>query len=171
MNAPLEIQTSRIVLRPIRIEDAQLILDLVNSAEWIRHISNLGIHTQKQTEEYIKKRMLPQYERLGFGNFCIERLSDHKKIGTCSMYDRPGHEGFDLGFALLPEFQGKGYAFEASETLMDWMYKRGETKLSAYTLEDNLSSRKLLERLGFRHIGDVQLENDHRSWMHYIHSI
>ncbi|HAH25695.1 MAG TPA: GNAT family N-acetyltransferase, partial [Prolixibacteraceae bacterium] len=57
--------------------------------------------------------------RLGYGNFTVTRKSDRVKIGICGLFDREGLEGIDIGFAFLPEYERKGYAFESADKLKD----------------------------------------------------
>ena len=56
----------------------------------------------------------------------------------------------DLGFAFLPEFEGKGYGFESSEAMMNYGRERlGFSEVLAITTLDNEASGKLLEKIGF----------------------
>jgi RimJ/RimL family protein N-acetyltransferase len=86
---------------------------------------------------------------MGFGNFTIILKSDGSKIGFCGIYVR-SLETPDIGFAFFEEFEGKGYAFEAASELKNWQKPNSITKLSGITLENNHSSRKLLEKLGLK---------------------
>ena len=64
--------------------------------------------------------------------------------------------------------KGKGYAYEAAYKLVQVAKNvYGLTELSGYTLEDNLASRKLLERLGFSLKGIGKLPNDDKELLHY----
>lgn len=102
--------------------------------------------------------MIAQQKRLGYSTYTIIRKSDQKKLGTCGLYDREGIEGLDIGFALLPKFEGQGYAFEASRSLMHAAFHDfGLEQVSAITLEHNLASRKLLEKLGLQLVGKTCL--------------
>jgi len=38
-------------------------------------------------------------------------------LGVCGLYDRAGIEGIDIGFALLPAYKNKGYAFELANEI------------------------------------------------------
>lgn len=56
----------------------------------------------------------------------------------------------DLGYALLKDFEGKGYAFEAARTVLDfWRKIIGVREIFVGTKDDNVRSQKLAERLGF----------------------
>lgn len=66
----------------------------------------------------------------------------------------------DLGFAFLPEFQGKGYAFEASKALINWASKNLKSNyVLAITSQTNQRSIKLLDKLGFEEIHPVTMNN------------
>ncbi|HSO86523.1 MAG TPA: GNAT family N-acetyltransferase, partial [Draconibacterium sp.] len=66
------------------------------------------MHTEEDAKQYIKNKIRPQLEKLGFANYTLIRKSDGLKIGSCGLYDREGVEGIDIGFALLPAFEGLG---------------------------------------------------------------
>lgn len=77
------------------------------------------------------------------------------------MYDREGLEGVDIGFAFLPKYEKKGYAFEASSKVRDIAFNEFKIKkISAITTKDNISSQKLLEKLGFIFTGKTKLPSD-----------
>ncbi|REG88101.1 GNAT family N-acetyltransferase [Winogradskyella sediminis] len=90
-------------------------------------------------------------------------------MGTCGLYHREDREDPDIGFAFLPNFIGKGYAFEAAQRLMVAAKESyGLSDLSAYTLNTNLGSKKLLEGLGFSVNGLSRLPNNEEELLHYF---
>lgn len=160
--------TPRLELHPTSKKDATFLLELLNSPKWIQNIGDRQVHTIAQAEQYIAEKMEPQAARLGFGNFTLVRKEDGQKIGTCGLYDREGLEGVDIGFALLPAYEGKGYAFEAAQKLLKMAQK--EWKLSTIqgiTLEKNIASRRLLEKLGLEFKKYIHLANDEEELMLY----
>lgn len=145
----LTLETERLFMRPTTEEDAAFILALLNMPKWIQFIGDRGVHTEEEAANYIRTRMLPQLERLGFSNYTVIRKEDETKIGVCGLYDREGLEGVDIGFAFLPEYEGKGYAFEAASRMLQAGKENfGLTLVKAITIEENQSSRRLLEKLG-----------------------
>ncbi|WP_422860663.1 GNAT family N-acetyltransferase [Flagellimonas sp. S174] len=152
-------RTERLLIRPTIMEDAEFICALMNTPKWIQYIGDRQIRTDKDAENYIKNNMTPQLERLGYSNYTVIRKTDNTKIGTCGLYDREGLEGIDLGFAFLPEYEKKGYAFEASQTIVEMATKRFKLdSLSAITAQDNSASQKLLKKLGFEFFKTTQLK-------------
>lgn len=147
-------ETERLYLRPVQEEDATFIFQLVNSPDWLRFIGDRNIHSTEDAALYIREKMMPQYERLGFGNYVVFKKSDNMKIGTCGLYDRDGLEGVDLGFAFLPEFVSQGYGYESAMAIMSAAKSQFNLSgLVAITLSENIPSQKLLEKLGFKSQG------------------
>ena len=153
------IQTQRLYIRPVELSDAGFLYQLMNTEDWIKYIGDRKIYTIEDAERYIKEKQLPQYERLSFGNFVVEL--EGVPIGCCGVYQREGLPHCDLGFAYLPAYYRKGYAYEAAVAIMDYCDHNFDVKkLDAITLPNNLSSIQLLERLGFSYVKDIKLPND-----------
>jgi [ribosomal protein S5]-alanine N-acetyltransferase len=161
-------ETERLAIRPMSLDDAEFILELYNSPKFIKYIGDRNLHTVSDAEKYIKNRFLPQFEKLGFGNYLIITKSENKKIGGVGIFEREGLEVVDIGFSLLEEFEGKGYAYEAAQKVKSiGMNEFGLEKLSAITTKDNLSSQKLIERLGLKFKKYVTLPDDEEELMYY----
>ena len=154
-------QTERLQMRPTTEKDAAFILQLVNTPKWIAYIGDRNVHTVKEAEAYIKVKMLPQLEKLGYGNYTVIRKSDGEKLGTCGLYDREGLEGIDIGFAFLPQFEKKGYAFESVNKLLEVAKNDFNlNKISAITTKENTASQKLLTKIGLTFKEKVKIPND-----------
>lgn len=159
-------ETERLFLKPINLDDADLILELLNMPKWIQYIGDRNVKSKEAAEQYIKEKMLPQYERLGFGNFTVVRKSDQQKLGTCGLYDREGLEGVDIGFAFLPQYEKKGYAHESAQKVKELGIQQfGIKKINAITTQDNFASQKLLKKLGFTYTKMIRIPNDKEELM------
>lgn len=154
-------ETEKLIIRPTSENDADFIFQLLNTPKWIKFIGNSNVKTVEDAKEYINTKMIPQLERLGFSNYTLIRKEDNKKIGTCGLYDREGLEGIDLGFAFLPDYEKKGYAFEAAKRIKDAAFNEfGINTISAITTKDNISSQRLLEKLGLKLTGTTKIQQD-----------
>ena len=161
-------ETDRLILKPTLDEDAEFIFELLNSPNWVKYIGNRNVTSIEKAREYIKFKMLPQLERLGFGNYTVVRKSDQAKIGICGLYDRDGLEALDIGFAFLSEYEGKGYAFESANKLKQVAFDEfGITEIVAITTQDNVSSQRLLEKLGMRLTGTTKIPDDDEELLLY----
>jgi ribosomal-protein-alanine N-acetyltransferase len=154
------IETERLIIKPTSIEDAPFIFELFNSQKWIEFIGDRGVHSIKDAEEYIAIKIVPQIERLGFGNYTIIRKSDNTKIGSCGLYDRDGIEGIDIGFALLPNFEKMGYAFESVYKLKEVAFNEFKlNEIKGITLVKNIASQKLLKKIGLEFVDYIKLSH------------
>lgn len=138
------------VLSRLTLGDAPFILELVNDPSWIRFIGDKNVHTLKAAKEYIKNGPQKSYAQLGFGLYAVKLKRSGKAIGMCGLLRRDTLDDADIGFAFLPKYTGKGYAFESAETVLKHAHESLKMKrILAITSIDNASSVKLLERLGF----------------------
>ena len=153
-------ETERLIIKPTTIEDAEFIRKLFNSPKWIEFIGDRNLNTVRDAENYIEAKMTPQIKRLGYGNYTLIRKSDGEKIGSCGLYDREGVEGIDIGFALLPDFERMGYAYESVNHLKEMAL--GEFKLSqisGITSKKNKASQDLLMKIGLKFEKNIVLPN------------
>lgn len=148
-------------MRWLSSEDAEFILRLLNEPSWLRFIGNKGVRTVEDARNYILKGPVEMYSRLGFGLYLVESKEEGLPIGICGLIKRDALEDVDIGFAFLPEYWGRGYAYESASAVM--AYGRdvlGLDRIVAITSVDNDSSARLLEKLGMRFGGLVKLSDD-----------
>lgn len=161
-------ETERLILRPMSLEDGEFIFELYNRPKFIQYIGDRHLKTVSDAENYIKNRFLPQIERLGFGNYLVVTKDKNEKIGGVGIFEREGLDIVDIGFSLLEEFEGKGYAYEAALKVKSiGMDDFGLKKISAITSKDNFSSQKLIKKLGLKFKNHVTLPNEEEELMYY----
>jgi RimJ/RimL family protein N-acetyltransferase len=145
------IETDRLELRKLSIDDAPFIFELVNGAAFLRFIGDKGVRTLGDARDYILKGAVDSYERLGFGLYLCELKDGRAPIGTCGLIKRECLEDVDIGFAFLPEFWGKGYCYEAASAVLAMGKSTfGLDRIVAITSIDNDRSIRVLEKLGMR---------------------
>ena len=149
-------ETDRLTLRWMTVEDAGMVLELLNDPDWLRYIGDRGVRTLEAAQEYILTGTVDMYNRLGFGLYLTERKPDGVPMGICGLVKRDFLEDVDLGFAFLPAFRTQGYAREAAAAVMEYARDTlGLRRLVAITSLDNERSGRLLEKLGFRLEGNI----------------
>jgi RimJ/RimL family protein N-acetyltransferase len=155
------LETARLVLRRMTADDAEFILKLVNEPSFIRFIGDKGVRNQADAVQYIQTGPMANYERLGFGQYLVELKESLVPIGMCGLTRKDWLPDVDLGFAFLPAFWSKGYAFEAAAAVKAYGKDvLGISKLLAITNPDNENSIKLLEKIGFRFERMIRLSED-----------
>jgi RimJ/RimL family protein N-acetyltransferase len=142
--------TERLLIRELDAEaDADFICLLLNSEKFIKYIGDRNVRSSGDARDFIRDRYRKSYEDHGYGLYCVE-LKDGTQVGICGFVRRDTLPGPDIGFAFLPEFEGKGYGFESGDAMMSYGRERlGFSKVFAITTLDNLASGRLLEKIGF----------------------
>ncbi len=157
----LELETEHLRLREFVLDDAEFVLDLLNQPSFIRFIGDKRVRTVDDARSYITTGPIESYNRHGFGLYLVQLKESNKPIGVCGLLKRDTLDAVDLGFAFLPQFWAKGYAFEAAAVVLE--HVRDVLKLTrvlAITTPDNDASIKLLERLGFQLERLMKLSSD-----------
>ena len=155
------LETERLSLRKLTVDDDEFILTLVNEPAFLRYIGDKKVRNLEDAREYILNGPVASYERNGFGLLLVELRESHTPIGMCGLLKREELPDPDIGFALLSDFWGKGFAFEAAEAVLRDAHKRlNLERIVAITSLDNDASIGLLQRLGFSFEKVVQLSPD-----------
>ena len=154
------LETDRLLLRKINLDDAAFMLDLLNQPSFIQFIGDRGVRTLDDAREIIRSRYIAAYENLGFGIY-LTALKDGTPIGICGLVKRDALEDVDIGYAFLPQFWAQGYAFESASAVM--AYAKNDLKLKrvlGIVAPDNAASIRVLEKLGLRFKKMVKLSED-----------
>lgn len=155
------VETERLTLRRLEDGDAEFILALLNDPSFLRFIGDKKVRTRDDARQYIANGPIASYERFGFGLYLTALRDGGVPIGICGLLKRDSLNDVDVGFAFLPPFRSKGYAFEAASAVM--AYGRsvlGLRRIVAITSPDNEASIRLLEKLGMKFESMVRLSDE-----------
>lgn len=145
--------TERLMMRHMNADlaDAQFLVRLLNDPSWLRFIGDRGVHSNEDAQHYVSQAVLPSYGRFGYGHYLVQSRSSGRPLGLCGLVKRDYLDDPDLGYALLPEYRGQGYAYEAaSAMLMHAIQFLRIARILATTRTENRISHALLLKLGFR---------------------
>lgn len=144
------IPTPRLIIRQLTLEDAPFLLELLNSEGWKKFIGDRGVRTIEAAEDYLSEKYIKNYrEGNDYVYYLIERKEGAASVGVCGLLKRDYLDDVDIGYALLPQFSKKGYAFEATHALMKYAIEELHLqRIIAITTFDNKKSQSLLEKLG-----------------------
>ena len=144
------LETERLRLRKIVVDDAEFIHGLMNDTAYLEYIGDKGVRTVADAKHFLSNVALKSYDDNGFGHYVVELKSDGTPIGTCGYVKRDELDDPDIGFAFLPEFRKHGYAIESAKAILEFgIDVLGFKKLSAITTQHNERSGRVLEKLGF----------------------
>ena len=159
------IETERLLIRKFDLDDVDFIVVLLNTPAWLQFIGNRGVKNNKDAENYLLNGPMESYRLNGFGLSMVELKENSIPIGMCGLIKRDSLDDVDIGFAMMPEFAGNGYGFEAAAATMTYAKKiLGLKRLVAITDADNIYSISLLKKLGMQFEKMIQL-NDEKELM------
>jgi RimJ/RimL family protein N-acetyltransferase len=146
------LETDRLRLSQLSVDDAPFILDLLNTPPWLAYIGDRGVKTLDDARNYLLNGPIASYERFGFGLYLVTLNGTDEPIGLCGLLQRETLDNPDIGFAFLPDYMGKGYGFEAAAAVMTYARTTlGLDRIVAITVTNNENSINLLKKLGFRY--------------------
>lgn len=142
----MEIRSARLLIRPIRFEDwkslQKIWIDLSKS-EYAQYDTP---HPLEDGEVKARiQKIISQENR-----FAVCLPDEDAMIGYVVFHEDPG--ALDIGYCFDADYQGKGYAKESIETLLEHLRKQGVRRFTAGTGLKNTPSLRLLHALGFRQI-------------------
>ena len=157
------IDTKRLTLRPLTVDDASFYLRLVNEPSFLENIGDKGVRDLEGARAALLAGPIAMQAQLGYSLWMVTRKEDGASIGMCGLIKRDTLPDTDIGYAYLPAFWGQGYAWEAASAAM--AYGRdviGLPRLLGIVSPSNIASSALLKKLGMQYVErlDTQLETD-----------
>ena len=139
MRIELPIETERLVIRPLELDDAD---DLGEAEEWIRE-------------------KIDRFERDGGMSLwaAVERQNRRAVALAGLQWEQiDGRRELDLGCVVAAGARSRGYATEASEAIVRAAFAAGCERVTAMTYPDNAPALRSLEKLGFTPSGETTFE-------------
>ena len=139
--------TQRLILRDLEERDAANIFELNSDPEVMKHVHDVPFADMDAARQWILNthQQLPH----GFGRYAIE-THDGVWIGRCSLR-RSSPDGTLMGYRLLREHWGKGYATEAARGLLDLAFDKLDLdQVVCKVARTNKASQRVMEKNGGR---------------------
>jgi RimJ/RimL family protein N-acetyltransferase len=153
-----------IPVSPENVTHCNFIVTLYNNPLMLATDGKSSITTAEKAKAYIQRRFMAEYARNGYGTYLVRlkhtanaSAAESELIGTVSLSRGDNEDSYkipDLGYAIMPEHGGKGYATESSRLVMKWASEeRGINDVLGLTSEGNIASRRVMEKLGMEFRG------------------
>jgi RimJ/RimL family protein N-acetyltransferase len=150
-----KIQTGRLVLSRLNLDDAHFMYELVNTADWIKNIGDRNVQSVDDAQNYVQKII----DNPNVSYWAVKLQSEMSSLGIVTLIKRDYLEHHDIGFAFLPQYTKHGYAHEATKAVLEQIIKdQHHDRILAITIPDNSSSIRLLEKLGLVFDSTIQPE-------------
>ncbi|MBQ2668066.1 MAG: GNAT family N-acetyltransferase [Clostridia bacterium] len=132
-----------------------LYLEEINPGNW-----RLGLKVAKEQENYVASdfRMLARaYAYREYRSKAFVIYNDATPVGMAMYYDCDELSAYDFSQLFIDErYQGNGYGYAAAAQIVERMKADGKfRKIILCYIEGNEAARKLYEKIGFYHTGEV----------------
>ena len=155
------LESKRLILQKVSLDDAGIILELLNEPSFIQNIGDRGVRTLDDARKYISDRLIASYEKFGFGIYLVIEKDTGIPAGLCGLVRRYGLEDVDIGYAFLPAHWSKGYATESALAVKEYAKNTiGLKRLVAISDPSNQGSIRVLEKIGLKFEKLVRLSDD-----------
>ena len=158
----MKIQTPRLLLRPFVDSDLENVFKGLSHPAVIKHYG-ISYNSLEATQEQMD--WFARLEREGSGMwFAVSSADGTTFFGAGGLNDlSQEHQKAEIGFWLLPEFWGQGIMREAMPLICHYGFdKLGLHRIEGFVESDNLSCKKAMAKLDFRHEGtmkDCEIKN------------
>ena len=144
------LEASRVILRPFRAEDVDLLSELMADQDFMRF--SLGVYTREQTLGFLEKVLT--WEREGLpSQFAVEIKSEGTLLGYCGFFHQVVDEKneIEIGYRLHPNYWNQGLITEAAGAVRDHAFRDLKLpRVISLIHPENIASRRVAEKSGWR---------------------
>jgi len=149
------LETERLILRPLKITDAQVAYDNWTSdpdvSKYMRWNTNKSV---EETKTWLTGASASIHSDKAY-DWGIELKEIDELIGSSAMYVRNDEGVFELGYCIMKKYWGMGLATEVAQAMVNFAINElGQKKLFAVHEKKNPASGKVLEKVGFIYQSD-----------------
>ena len=149
------LESERLILRQLCKEDEPYIFKLHNDADVMKYISsNKGHYSHEECYEFIERQIKYYASHPGLGIWAAVEKNTGDFIGWVALKDLDNSEYIEVGYRLLTEHWGKGYATEATKALINYGFNDLNLyKITAVALPENKASTSVMQKAGMEYVG------------------
>lgn len=142
------LETERLILRPITLDDAESCFSWNSDERVTKFMSYPTLTDISQTIDWIKSTLVDEKE----WNWAFVLKSENKVIGTGGIGPSKSMEGYwGIGYNFHYDYWHNGYCTEAMKAIVDFVHNElGVNKVCGFHAVDNPRSGKVMEKLGLR---------------------
>ncbi len=140
-----ELRTKNLTLRPNTLEDIRTLLEGMDADQ-----------RAQVSPDWLARVHAATADAWTLGYTLVHRATE-AVVGSCGFKGPPTSDGIvEIAYGVAADHQGRGYATEAAEALAAYAFSSGEVRVvRAHTFSDASASTRVLEKCGFRRIGEV----------------
>lgn len=155
-----QVESPRLYFCPLEASDAPNLFALDSNPNVHKYLGTAPMQDISEAVELIKQIQI-EYRKWGIGRYATFLKKDDSFIGWVGLilgnqaiYGDQIH--YDLGYRLLEEYWGNGYATEAAQAWLDFGVKEfPQAPICAYFDAEHHASKRILEKIGMQKVGEL----------------
>jgi ribosomal-protein-alanine N-acetyltransferase len=156
--AEIILETERLMLRRLRLEDAEALAELYADPETMRYFD--GTRSLQQTRETIQ-RCLESYRSHGYSLWATLLKEDQRFIGRCGLLRQviEGKPECEVAYMIARPYWNRGLGTEAARAIRDYGFRKYDfPRLISIIHPENLASQRVAVKNGMRYEKDIDFE-------------
>jgi len=151
------LETERLILRKMTLEDAEAIFAYASDPEVSRY-TLWEAHRSIEDSRAFLELEVSKRESGGEPDWGIVYKGDHRLVGTCGIISwEPHHARAEIGYALSREYWGRGLMPEAARAMIRFGFERMSlNRIEARCIAENAASARVMEKAGMTHEGTLR---------------
>ena len=155
MTGDVRLETDRLLLRPPRLEDLDAWTEMMSDADTARYIG--GVTPRALCWRQLMT-MIGAWHAEGFAMFSVVEKKSGRWVGRVGPWMPEDWPGSEIGWAIVRDCWGRGYAGEAAIAATEWAFDTlGWTAIIHSIAPENVPSQRVAQKLGSRNLGKGRL--------------
>ncbi|MBN2109600.1 MAG: GNAT family N-acetyltransferase [Methanosarcinaceae archaeon] len=157
MKIPVSIKTERLLIRRYVSEDLEDLYHFFNNREITRYTDMPPSQTYGETKAFLDMLIDSYDSDEPVFAMAVCKRAEGEVIGSCGFASAEFLPETQIYYAISPDFQGQGYASEATEKLVEYMFLVLDIeRISVYCSSANPASVNVARKIGMEHQGTVK---------------
>jgi ribosomal-protein-alanine N-acetyltransferase len=152
-----DIETDRLLLRKMRLEDAEAVFAYASDPEVTRYVTWDTHHSIEDSRAFLELTV-ESYANGGEAGWGIVYKGDLRFVGTCGLVNwSREHARAELGYVLSGRYWGRGLMTEAVGAMIRFgFWRMGLNRIEARCVAENAASARVMEKAGMVHEGTLR---------------
>jgi RimJ/RimL family protein N-acetyltransferase len=147
----VQLETARLILRPPCLEDLDPWAAMMIDEETARFIG--GVTPRAQSWRALMT-LIGSWHAHGFAMFSAIEKSTERWVGRVGPWQPEGWPGPEIGWAIVRDYWGRGYATEGAIASTNWAFDHLAWSHVIHSIHpDNVASQEVARKLGSRNLG------------------
>lgn len=141
------LETQRLYLREMTINDAENAYELNLDKEVIKYTGDVSFESVEEAKTFLMN--YTHYKDYGFGRWAVIDKSNEAFLGWCGLKFTAKLNEYDIGFRFIKRYWNQGFATEAAKACIDYGFNElNINTILGRAMKENLASIHVLKKIG-----------------------